>query len=265
MIIDAHTFVHPDKDGFGARYNATLESLLRNLDESPVDKAVLFPIAADTPYIKRTSNEFVHQCCERHPEQLIGFASVNPRESPNAADELEHDVRAYRMQGLKLHPRFMGFAADDPCVIPVVRRAAELGIPVAIDSYLWKPTPLNMQLPFRIDNLCKQIPQAKVIMCHGGGFRFLDALAMVKANDNLYVDLSLSLTYFRGTPFEDQFMFVLKSMGANRLIYGSDHPQESLATCYANARTILTDHGFTEVEQERIFGGTILSLLPGVP
>ncbi len=263
MIIDAHTFVHPEKDGFGVRYDATLECLVQNLADSPVDKAILFPIAADTPHVKRTSNEFVHECCERYPDQLVGFASVNPRESAEAADMLERDVRAYNLQGLKLHPRFMGFAADDPCVVPVVRRAAELGIPVAIDAYLWKPTPLHTQLPFHIDNLCKQVPEAKVIMCHAGGFRFLDALAMVKANDNLYVDLSLSLLYFRGTPFEDQFMFVLKSMGANRLIYGSDHPQDPLAVTFAMAKTILTEHGFTTEEQEQIFGGTVLSLLPG--
>ena len=262
MIIDAHTYVNPSKDGFGKRYDATLEHLLRELDRSSVDRAILFPIAADTPYVKRTANEYIGECCAKHPDRLLGFASVNPAENPRAAECLERDVRSLNLKGLKLHPRFMGFAASDPCVTPVVRKAAELGIPVAIDCYLWKPTPLHMQLPFHIDTLCKNVPEARIIMCHAGGFRFLDALAVAKANDNVYFDLSLSLTYFHNTPFEEQFVFVLKSIGAHRLIYGSDHPQEPLAACFESAQSILNQHGFTAAEQKQIFGDTIAALLP---
>ncbi len=262
MIIDAHAYVNPHRDGFGSRFDASLENLVANLNASPVNKAIIFPIAADTPYIKRTTNRYVYECCRQYPELLMGFASVNPVEEPNAAEVLERDVREFNLKGLKVHPRFMGISASDERLVPLVRKAAELGIPVAIDCYLWKPTPLHMQEPFHIDLLCKRVPEANIIMCHTGGFRFLDALAVAKANDNAYFDLSLSLTYFHGTPFEDQFMFVLKSIGARRLIYGSDHPQEELAACYTSASAILSKHGFTEEDQGHIFGGTIAGLLP---
>jgi hypothetical protein len=254
--------VNPRKDGFGDRYDATLGNLIRNLDASPVDKAIILPIAADTLYVKRTTNQFVYECCRQYPERLIGFASVHPKEDENASEVLERDVREFNLKGLKLHPRFMGVAASDSCVVQVVRKAAELRIPVAIDCYLWKPTPLHLQVPFHIDTLCKQVPEARIIMCHTGGFRFLDALAVAKANDNVYFDLSLSLSYFHETPFEDQFMFVLKSIGAHRLIHGSDHPQEPLAECYQSARSILSQHGFSPEEQEDIFGGVIGRLMP---
>jgi predicted TIM-barrel fold metal-dependent hydrolase len=262
VIIDAHTYVNPERDGFGARFDATLAALIRNLDESPVERAIVLPIAADTPYIKRTSNEYVAECCGKHPDRLVGFASVHPLEESDAPGVLERAVRDLNLKGLKIHPRFMGFSASDPRLVPLVRKAGELGVPVAVDCYLWRPTPLHMQEPFHIDLLCKAAPETKIIMCHTGGFRFLDALAVAKANDNVYFDLSLSLTYFHGTPFEEQFMFVLKSIGARRLVYGSDHPQEPLAACYARARDILNENGFSEEDQAWIFGGTIASLLP---
>ena len=141
-----------------------------------------------------------------------------------------------------------------------MEKAAELGVPVAIDCILWKPTPLDEQLPFRIDRLSKRVPDATIIMCHAGGWRFLDALAVVKANDNVYVDTALSLDYFTGTPFEDQFMFVLRQMGP-RVIYGSDHPQATLAGAYGRAREVFTRHGFSQAEQDAVFGGTIARLL----
>ncbi|MBN2307353.1 MAG: amidohydrolase family protein, partial [Candidatus Hydrogenedentes bacterium] len=197
MIVDAHTHIHPDQDGMGARYDATLDFLLENLQNGPVDKAVVLAEAVDVPYIKRIENRFVGECCRRHPDRLIGFASVHPLE-PDAVERLEADVSEYGLQGLKLHPRFQGVAADDARLVPLVEKAVELGIPVAIDAFLWKPTPLRLQLPLNIDALCKRVPEAKIIMCHAGGFHFLDALAVAVANDNVYLEVSSSLGFFHG-------------------------------------------------------------------
>ena len=260
VIIDAHTHIHPEADAFGAGHDATLDNLLRNLDACEVERAVVLPIAADSPFVKRIENRFVHESCAKHPDRLIGFASVNPLETDDPAAVLEHEVRELNLKGLKLHPRLMGVSADDSRVVPLVQCAADLGIPVAIDCYLWKPTPLRMQLPMNVDVLCKRVPEAKVIMCHAGGFRFLDTLAVVKANDNVHVDTSLSLTYFAGTPFEDQFMFVLKQIGPRRIIYGSDHPQAPVAETLPRAREILGKHGFDKTDLSWILGRTFTSL-----
>ncbi len=262
MIIDAHTFVHPDADGFGPRYDATLGNLLAQIEASPVDRAIIYPIACDSAYIKRTTNEYVAQCVRAHPDVLAGFASVHPIADPDPVGDLERAIVDLGLRGLKLHPRFQGFVASDDRVVPVVRKAAELGVPVAIDCMLWKPTPLDEQLPFHIDRLCKKVPEAKVIVCHAGGWRFLDALAVAVANDKVFVDISLSLNYFHRTPFEDQFVFVLKQIGAHRVVYGSDHPQEPLAACYGKVRDILEGHGFSAEQLEYVFGKTIEGIVP---
>lgn len=262
MIIDAHTFVHPEADGFGPKYDARLENLLAQLETSPVDRAIIFPIACDCPYIKRTTNEYVAQCVKAHPDVLTGFASVHPLADRDPVGDLERAVVDLGLRGVKLHPRFQGFVASDERVAAVVRKAAELDVPVAIDCMLWKPTPLDEQLPFHIDRLCKKVPEAKVIMCHAGGWKFMDALAVAVANDNVFVDISLSLNYFHKTPFEDQFVFALEQIGAHRVIYGSDHPQESLAACYGTAREILDGHGFSEEQLALVFGETAQRIVP---
>ncbi len=236
--------------------------MVRNLEESDVDKAVVLPVAADSPYVKRTDNAFVGELCAEYPDKLIGFASVNPLEEPDAAARFQHDIETYGLKGLKLHPRWQGFSVEDPRVVPLVEKAAELDVPVAIDTMLWKPTPLKEHLPINVDTLCKRVPDAKIIMCHAGGFHFMDALCVAVANDNVYLDTSVSLEYFHNTPFEDQFVFVLKQVGAHRLIYGSDHPQNPLKEAYGSAQSILAKHGFSDDELAQIFGVTITSLLP---
>lgn len=261
MIIDAHVHVHPDRDGMGAAHDARVDRLLREMDAGPVDRVVLLAEAFDVPYVKAVSNAFVGRCCLEHPDRFIGFASVHPGD-PGAADALREALDQYPLHGLKLHPRFQGVAIDDPRVEPLAALAVERGLPIAVDALLWKPTPLALQMPLRIDGLCKRFPEARVIVSHAGGFRFLDALALVVANEHVYLEISTVLRYFLGTPFEDQFMFVLKKAGARRVIYGSDHPQHPLNACYAEAREALERHGFDEEELTWIFGRTLLSVLP---
>ncbi len=257
MIIDAHTCVSPGPKGCSEGCDCSVEFLVESLAGSEVDKAVLMPAACDlpydAPYIAPTANAFVAECCASYPDLFIGFASAHPVDGPDAPRRLEEDVRRFNLKGLKLESQLARTSPDDERIVPLVEKAAELDLPVAIDN----------PLPFTIDVLCKRVPEARIILCHAGGLRFLDALAVVIANDNAYLDISVSLAYFHDTPFEDQFLFVLKQAGARRVIYGSDHPQSPLSPCYAQAKAILESHGFAEDEQADIFGGTLLSILPG--
>jgi hypothetical protein len=259
MIVDALTHIHENPASFGGQYDLSPEFLVENLKQSPVDRAIVTAIEGDNNYCTPTS--FVIECCQKYPDKLIGFASVNPIQNPNAVEDLESYVTNHGMRGLKLHPRHQQLSADDPRLIPVVKKAAELGIPVAVCTSLWKNAPLRDQMPYNIDVLAKAVPEANIIMMHGGGFHFLDAFVVAIANDNVYLETSISLNYFHNTPFEDQYLFTLKKIGANRIVYGSDHPEDPLAECYTRSRSILEGAGFDKDECAQIFGGTILGLL----
>lgn len=260
MIVDGLAHVHPNPKSFGAQYDLSPEFLMENLDRSPVDKAVVTAIEGDTKYCTPTS--FVIECCERYPDKIIGFASVNPKTNPNACEDLERYVTQHGMKGLKLHPRHQHLSADDPDVFPVVRLAAELGIPVYVCGSQWRHAPLRDQLPQNIDVLCKAVPEATIVIAHSGGFYFWDAFVVAIANPNVVFETSISLRYFEGTPFEEQYIFTLKKLGARRVIFGSDHPEDPTAECYARSRAALERHGFSQDEMDWVFGNTLLSILP---
>ena len=260
MIIDALTHVNPDPKAYGPAHDLSLEFLIRQLEESPVDKAIVTAIEADSPYA--TSTKYVAECRDRFPDRIIGFCSVDPLRDPKAVAKLEHYVVDLGMKGLKLHPRHQRLRVDDPKVTKVVEKATELNIPVTICGSQWKHAPLEDQLPIHIDTLCKRVPEAHIIIAHAGGFRFMDAFMVAVANDNVSLETSIALRYFEGTPFEDQLLFTFKQLGAKRLIYGSDHPEDPIGECYDRSRSILERHGFSETDCALIFGENILSLLP---
>ena len=89
----------------------------------------------------------------------------------------------------------------------------------------------------------------------------MDAFVVAIANDNVYLETSISMKYFQNTPFEDQYMFTLKKIGSNRVVFGSDHPEDPVKTCYERSLEIMTKHDFSGNDQQQIFGGTIQSLI----
>jgi predicted TIM-barrel fold metal-dependent hydrolase len=255
MIIDAHVHIHPNPKGFGDRYDASIETLLKSLDQSEVDKAVVLPI------VPKVSNEFIEKACRDHPNQLIGFVSVNPVEGEKALDDFDRNMDRFPFKGLKLHPRLQGFSLNDPRIIPVLQRAGERNVPVLIDAFPYGSGSIARSLPLLLDEVAYQVPKTKIIMAHMGGYRFMDGMAVALSNKNVYVDISYILPFFENSIFEKMLEFAIKKVGTNRIIYGSDHPELPLQETFNRTKAILNRFNLTNKDLELIFGGTIQTLL----
>jgi len=255
MIIDAHTHIHPNPKGFGEKYNASVENLINSLENSNVDKTIVLPI------YPQISNKFVANSCKKYPEKLIGFASVNPLEGVKAAEVLEKDIKKYNLKGLKLHPRLQKFDLKDPQIIPVFQKCADLKIPVVIDAFPGINITNNESIPFLIGNIAQIVPNVNIIIAHAGGYKILDTLFVAKSHKNIYLDISYTLFYFQGSSIENDLKFVIKKIGANRCIYGSDHPELELNNTYDLSVKLLKKYGLSKEEMEYIFGETINSLI----
>ena len=256
MIIDGHTHVHPQPDGFGPKYDASVASLIQAIRQSPVDKAVVLPIAPEI------SNEFVATACREHPDELIGFASVDPLLGKRAVEQLEEEVVRFELKGLKLHPRRQGFGYRHlPHIIPLIEQAANLNIPVLIDAFPYGQDFLRDKVLALINDLAMAVPEAAIIMAHMGGYRVFDALMIAKANRNVYLDISYTLLYYRHSSIERDIGFVIKKIGAERVVYGSDHPEMPLRQSFEESIRILEQFDLTANEMDCILGNNIASLV----
>ena len=155
MVIDAHVHITENDRWFNTNYNASVERLIKSLGASKIDKAVVLPIA---PFI---SNEFVAKVCSEYPEKLIGFASVNPIDS-DAVKKLEEDVIKYDLKGLKLHSRLQEFQLADQNAQLVIKKAAELNIPVLIDAWIGSNDVEHQDLISSIGRVANKISKSAV-------------------------------------------------------------------------------------------------------
>lgn len=197
------------------RSDLSVDRLLQDMDECHVDRALVMAFHF-------ASNEFLSKAVKAHPSRLVGFAWVtNPRDEYNSVRELDRAVSELGLKGLKLHPGTQAFNPADLEILPIIRRAAELNVPILIHTYPWPPGYFHHNLPEHIDTLKKRVPEATIIIAHMGGPRFLDLLT-IAPQPGIYVETSHALPMIAdlfGIDFVTRF---LRKIGVDNVVFGSD-------------------------------------------
>jgi predicted TIM-barrel fold metal-dependent hydrolase len=116
----------------------------------------------------------------------------------------------------------MGIRPDDLAMMPLFRKAADLGIPVMIHSNPWGPGFYETSSPQYIDHVARIFPDLTIVMAHLGGTRFLDTAKMTGLN--IWVETSGGLEEIAQIFGIRTAERVLRKMGLNWTIYGSDFP-----------------------------------------
>ena len=209
--IHAHVPREPGLEEFGIEQG--LRAMFR-MRESPPDPAgmaetyrdldvlaVIFSVdsqtaTGDVP----DSNDYVAEIAARHPEQFIGFASVDPHKGEWAVQELERSVKELGLKGLKLHPIHQAFFPNDDAFRPLFDKCEELGVPVLIHSgyaAAGAGTPggggfrlkYARPIPY-IDDLAADHPDLTIIMAHPAWPWVDEQVAVALHKPNVYIDLS---------------------------------------------------------------------------
>ena len=136
MLIDFHTHAFPEKIAFRAveklardagglapQTDGTVASLKTQMLVDGVDISVVQSIATN-PHQQAKVNDFAIGI-NRDPA-IVAFGSVHP-DAPDALEELER-IAAAGLKGVKLHPEYQGFYADDPRMKPIYRKISRLGL-----------------------------------------------------------------------------------------------------------------------------------------
>jgi uncharacterized protein len=209
MIVDVHTHVGYTKY-VGDTLNA--ERLLRVMDETGIDKAVVIPaLSAGSPLEAYKAAEEV----KKAPDRLVAFAAVNPKEK-DAVAKLEEAVVKYGAKGLKIHPTFQALPADDEVwVYPLVEKAQELKIPVMIHSGEGP-----YATPWQIGLVAMDFPKVTIIMAHIGlnSLSYTEgAIKMAKKASNLILETA-------GVVYDNPITKACQAIASDRIIFGSDAP-----------------------------------------
>lgn len=190
--------------------------------------------------------------------KLVPVATVHPYDGEAAIAEVRR-IGAAGVKLLKIHAHTQKFDNADPRVLAVVRAAGEAGVVVLMDNANILPGDNE-----KLFNLALSAPKTKFIFAHMGamGFRFWNMLKAARTaeglfGDNIYFDISATVTLAADAPIEDEFVWTMRNVGIDHILLGSDYPQFSLAQNVA----ALAKLGLTAEEVAKIRYGNARKLL----
>ncbi len=228
MLIDFHTHAFPEKlaeravsglshasGGLVPQTEGTLLSLKSEMKKDGVDIAVVHSIATN-PRQQTNVNNFAI-AINRDPE-IVAFGSIHP-DAPNALEELER-LKEAGIQGVKFHPEYQKFFADEERMKPVYRKISQLGLITLFHAGqdIGFAPPYHC-LPEQLAGALRWL-DAPVVAAHWGGYccgmEVLDRLC----GENIWFDLSMGY----GVIPKPLAQSILEKHTPDRLLFGSDLP-----------------------------------------
>jgi predicted TIM-barrel fold metal-dependent hydrolase len=256
MIVDAH--VHLAAPGSRAAglfpSPAAPADLLRQMDRAGVAGAVVLGLPG-----LQTAEEVLGLCAAA-PDRLFPLLGVHPL----AADDLARipHARGMGFYGLKVHPRLGEFPVDADVLGPALELAERHRLPVLFDALPQSgAVPLDGLEYHAFDRLARRFRGVRMVLAHACAPHVLGAYTVVKANPNVYLDVSFSLLYYAGSSVEMDLGFVSDRIDRH-VLYGSDFPQYA-ADAYLAAYLRLLE-GRPGADRRRVLGGNAVELF-GLP
>ena len=228
MLIDFHTHAFPERiarraleslsfqgGGLVPQTKGTLDSLKKEMARDGVDLSVVLSIAT-SPKQQHNVNSFAMEI-SRDPA-VEAFGSVHP-DAPDALEELDriHDAG---LKGVKLHPEYQGFYADDEKMKPIYQKISRLGLITVFHAGFdcGFPPPYHA-MPEHLLGALKWL-EGPVVAAHWGGvhcgMEVLDKLC----GENILFDLS----YGYDCVPKPIAQAIVDKHGPERLLFGSDMP-----------------------------------------
>jgi predicted TIM-barrel fold metal-dependent hydrolase len=221
-IIDIHAHAFPKDiaqkatDNVGNYYsiemsgNGTLQDLLESAEKAHVDYVVFHSTATKASQV-RNVNDWI---AEHAGGKLIGFGTLHP-DMDDVEGEFERII-SLGLKGIKLHPDFQHFDADDP---KMDRIYAAIGdrLPLLIHA---GDENYDSSSPERLAHVLKKFPKLVMIAAHLGGYRRWKESLNCLIGKNLYIDTSSAIEYMDSSYATE----IIRKHGTKRVVFGTDYP-----------------------------------------
>ncbi len=259
--IDTHTHAFPDRLAgraiaaleagcpWRAVADGTIGQLLESMDAAGVVKAVVCPIATKPDQVE----SILHWCEDIRSARIIPFPSVHP-ETPRAGDWVRRIAEA-GFKGLKLHPMYQDFAADEQRMDPIYQAAAECKLLVTVHCGrdIAYPPDDDRATPERVGRLVDRFEGLRLLCTHLGGWRMWDEADRHLIGKSVYLETSFSL----GELGDERASDMIRRHGVEKVFFGTDWPWVSQAEEVEQVRRL----DLKKAEVEGILRGNVCRIL----
>ena len=226
--IDIHTHAFPDALAprameklqamicWPAAGDGSIDGLIASMDAADVDVSVICTIATKPDQAKG----ILKWCKSIRCERIEPLASVHPKD--RKPGRILKKIRDAGLVGIKLHPLFQHFDADDPIMDEIYAAASDFGLLIEMHCGLDVAfPPENLQAePMKIARVIEKFPDLKLIWAHMGGWRMWDDVEKYLLGANVYLETSVSLTELSPA----RSAGIITRHGHERVLFGSDYP-----------------------------------------
>ena len=229
MLIDFHTHAFPEKiaaraietlaheaGGLDPQTDGTLASRKAQMGLDGVDISVVHSIATN-PRQQHNVNSYAIEMDRE--DGIVAFGSVHP-DAPDALEELER-IRAAGLKGVKLHPEYQCFYADDEKMKPIYRKISQLGLITLFHAgHDYGFAPPYHCMPRHLLGALKWL-DGPVVAAHWGGVGCgVEVLETLCGQEGLYFDLSFGYSMMPRSIAQQ----IVDKQGPDRLLFASDMP-----------------------------------------
>jgi predicted TIM-barrel fold metal-dependent hydrolase len=226
--IDAHA--HIGYFGSWCDVGLTAQEMLTAMDSHGIEKSI----------VSYPDNGVTREAVAAHPDRFAGLAWLDPKQGEKALAEFDRLTGRHAFAGLKLHPLFDAYTADDEVVFPLMEAAREKNLPVFIHS---GHPPFS--LPWSIGQLAESFPDVRIVMVHmghGHGVYIQAAIETARKHGNIWLENS-------GMPMHTKIEEAYKRVGADLIFWGSDAPFHHYAVEILRTRVC----GLSDAQLEDVF------------
>jgi uncharacterized protein len=196
----------------------------------PVDKAIVFELAGDPADTHPTSWLLAPECNDltaafvaKHPDKLIGFMSVHPRD-PKALEEMDRCYHDLGLRGMKMGCNFQNFDPNGEEAARVFRRAEEMGLPIVFHTgtCMVQFADLDWGNARHMDRVAMRFPRLKMVLAHMSHPWHQDAITVIRKHPNVYADVSG--LFYRPWQHYNCMRLAWEWSVFHKMLFASDYP-----------------------------------------
>lgn len=230
--IDVHTHAFPDDvapramaklqemSGHAPYGDGTISGLIASLDAADIDIAVVCPIATRPGQ----AQGILKWCKKVRSDRIEPLGSVHPDD--RHPGKWIRKFATAGLRGVKLHPHYQDFAADEPRLDEIYAALADQGLllsPHCGQDFAF-PAEDDRASVDRYARVLDRHPTLRVLFTHLGGWRSWDRVEQVLLGREVLLETSFCLGPDQLGP--ERAAALIRRHGVDRVMFGTDWPWE---------------------------------------
>ncbi|MFA6471220.1 MAG: amidohydrolase family protein [Candidatus Latescibacterota bacterium] len=235
---------------------------------SVMDAAGVYAAVVTQEYLDGNQNAYLAEAEKKNPERLFVHGLLDFFHPERLSEEFEEVMREYEFKGIKVPAMNLPKAGpriflNDPKCMTVFEKMEKRGMVLSIDLH-----PSDCQVE-EMREVARSFPRLTVTLGHfamANREGWLKQMSLAK-EPNVYVESGGITWLYRldGPPFpgaQEAFRIAAEHVGADKLMWGSDHPRTMVDFTYEQALDFLLDGCpfFSDTQKKAILGETALRI-----